>query len=137
MSQCKVVLDTNVLVSALINDEGFEAKALKLVSSEQIQLCVSDVVLAEYQKVLYRPKLKLNPQLVKSLLIFCQFKTIVVSPTLSVFASPHEPDNRFLECAEAAEADYLVTGNKRHFPDGWKDTEIVNARELLDRLNLP
>jgi predicted nucleic acid-binding protein len=41
-------------------------------------------------------------------------------------------DNRFLECAESARADYLVSGNKRHFPKSWRQTWIVNARELVE-----
>jgi predicted nucleic acid-binding protein len=45
----------------------------------------------------------------------------------------HDPaDNRFLECAEALKADYLVTGNKRHFPTEWRQTQVVNAWELLE-----
>jgi hypothetical protein len=36
-----------------------------------------------------------------------------------------------LECAETASANFLVTGNKRHFPKHWKNTQVVNARELL------
>jgi uncharacterized protein len=36
-----------------------------------------------------------------------------------------------LECAEAGEADFLVTGNKRHFPAHWGKTRVVNARELI------
>ncbi len=38
-----------------------------------------------------------------------------------------EPDNRFLECAQASRADYLITGNKKHFPSQWQFTRIVNA----------
>jgi predicted nucleic acid-binding protein len=41
-------------------------------------------------------------------------------------------DNRFLECAEAGKADYIVTGNKRDFPSKWRQTQIVNSRELLE-----
>jgi len=48
-----------------------------------------------------------------------------------VSESTHDADNRFLECAEAAGADFLVTGNKRHFPKRWKKTQVVNARELM------
>jgi predicted nucleic acid-binding protein len=50
--------------------------------------------------------------------------------TLSI--SPHESDNRILECAEAARADYLVTGNTKHFPDRHKTTMIVSGRQFLD-----
>jgi predicted nucleic acid-binding protein len=46
--------------------------------------------------------------------------------------SPDEQNNRVLECAEAAAADFLITGNKRHFPKRWKATQILNARELFD-----
>ena len=54
---------------------------------------------------------------------------VVLARTLSV--SNDEPDNRFLECAETAHAEFLITGNKRHFPRQWKITEVVNAREFL------
>jgi predicted nucleic acid-binding protein len=40
-------------------------------------------------------------------------------------------DNRFLECADAARADYLVTGNLRHFPRFWKKTKIITPREFI------
>jgi predicted nucleic acid-binding protein len=45
----------------------------------------------------------------------------------------HDPaDNRFPECAEASKADYLVTGYRRHFPTEWRQTQVVNALELLE-----
>ena len=40
-------------------------------------------------------------------------------------------DNRFLECADTARADYLVTGNLRHFPKFWKKTEVITSREFI------
>jgi predicted nucleic acid-binding protein len=39
-------------------------------------------------------------------------------------------DNIFIECADAARVDYLVTGNVRHFPRFWKNTKIVTSREF-------
>jgi uncharacterized protein len=57
---------------------------------------------------------------------------IAVQPDFTLEVSPHKPDNRFLECADAAAADYLITGNKRHFPASWKRTKIVNARDFLE-----
>jgi predicted nucleic acid-binding protein len=59
--------------------------------------------------------------------------SVLVMPTRKVSASPDDSDNRFLECAEAARADFLVTGNTKHFPKRWKRTEVVNAREFLSR----
>jgi len=55
----------------------------------------------------------------------------MVTPHELVSESRDDFDNRFLECAEAADAHYRVTGNKRHFPKRWKSTHIVNAREFL------
>jgi prevent-host-death family protein len=40
-------------------------------------------------------------------------------------------DNMFLECADAARADYLITGNQRHFPRFWKKTKIITRREFI------
>jgi predicted nucleic acid-binding protein len=51
----------------------------------------------------------------------------VVSPAVRAAAGDPD-DNQFLECAEAAQADYLVTGNIRHFPEVWKET----PREFID-----
>jgi predicted nucleic acid-binding protein len=43
-------------------------------------------------------------------------------------------DDIFLECARAARADYLATGNLKHFPVSWEETEVVTPRRLLDIL---
>ena len=51
---------------------------------------------------------------------------------MRVAESSDPGDNQFLECAEAAHANYLVTGNIRHFPDIWKDTRIVTPREFIE-----
>jgi predicted nucleic acid-binding protein len=41
-------------------------------------------------------------------------------------------DNKFLECVDAARADYLVTGNQRHFPQFWKGTKVITSRQFVD-----
>lgn len=111
------VIDTKVLVSALLNDQGAEAAVLFTVADNKLSWCVSPAILAEYEAVLRRPKFSgLSETYVTALLrlaaaaeMFSSYRTLNVSP--------HKPDNRFLECAEAAEAQFLITGNKRHFPD--------------------
>jgi predicted nucleic acid-binding protein len=40
-------------------------------------------------------------------------------------------DNKFLECADAARADYLVTGNQGHSPRFWKKTKAIASREFI------
>jgi uncharacterized protein len=88
-------------------------------------------ILDEYKGVLARPKFaSLDTGRVARLLAILEIATIVV-PVIARTESPDESDNRFLECAEAAAADYLVTGNTRHFPAEWKGARIINAARLL------
>ena len=127
----RLVLDTNVLVSANIAEEGLEAVIVALALNKKVQLCVSIPVLEESERVLRYPKLRFIPKEVTTFLARLRIGGEFAIPTLSVSESSEEADNRFLECAEAASADYLVTGNKRHFPKRWRITVVVNARELL------
>ena len=127
----KVVLDTNVLVSALISDDGLEAAVLDLALNKRLRLYLSVPILAEYANVLRYKRLALAPERVERTLTSLRTAGILVKPTQTVSASPDETDNRFLECAQAAQADFLVTGNRRHFPRRWQVTQVVNARELL------
>ena len=55
----------------------------------------------------------------------------LVNQKRKLFVSSDPEDNKFLECAQAAGAEYLVTGNKRHFPKTWRKTKVVNSRELI------
>jgi putative PIN family toxin of toxin-antitoxin system len=130
----RVVLDTNVLVSANLSEEGLETLVVSLALNRKIQLHVSEPILQEYERVLRYPRLKFEAKEVARFLARLRRGSVLVMPTRKVSASPDEADNRFLECAEAARADFLVTGNKKHFPKRWKTTEVVNSRELLGRI---
>lgn len=55
-----------------------------------------------------------------------------VRPTEAVRACADPDDDIFLECAQAARADYLVTGNTKDVPASWSDTQIVTARRFLE-----
>jgi predicted nucleic acid-binding protein len=90
--------------------------------------------LAEYHEVLFRPVLRQHAAKVECLLGLLASFALLVVPAASVTAATDPDDNCFLECAEAANAAYLITGNKRHFPASWKKTIIVNTREFLDAL---
>ena len=59
---------------------------------------------------------------------------VVVMPDRRVGISPDEEDNRLLECAEAAEADFLVTGNRKHFPESFRATRVIAPRDFLTEL---
>ena len=126
-----LILDTNVLVSANLNSDGLEALVVSLALNRKVQLYVSEPILAEYEQVLLYPRLKFRPQEVDTFMALIRRASALVRPARLVSESTHDADNRFLECAEAVVADFLVTGNKRHFPRRWEKTQVVNARELL------
>lgn len=132
MPRPSVVLDSNVIVSAHLNPEGNEAFVLSLGFTGNIHLCISAPILAEYELVLHRDKFRLDPGLVKESLQLIRATATIVTPSRALAVAPDPADNRFLECAEATRADFLVTGNKRHFPQRWKITSVVNARELIE-----
>lgn len=128
----RIVLDTNVVVSAHLKDKGAEARVLDLVANQRISLYVSEPILTEYEGVLSRRKFRLDQERVNVSMDLIRRVGVLVKPTTSISTSADEADNRFLECAEEGNADYLVTGNKRHFPKQWKATVVVNAREFLE-----
>jgi putative PIN family toxin of toxin-antitoxin system len=131
----RVVIDTNVVVSANLTDEGLPAAIMDLAAGKNILMCVSDAVLAEYKEVLNRPRLKLTPQRVAGALAVIRKTCLHVKPTRRISViKVDEPDNRLLECAEAARADYLVTGNTKHFPTTFKHTAIVTPKQFMDLL---
>lgn len=60
----------------------------------------------------------------------------VVTPSEDLTISKHEPDNRFYECAAAAQADFIVTGNTQHFPKAHGKTRIITTRQLLELVDV-
>jgi putative PIN family toxin of toxin-antitoxin system len=130
----RVVIDTNILVSALLQPEGLPAAVLMLALSGEVQLCVSDAVFAEYDEVIRRPRLKRPPDVIQGTLQSIRNLGHWVKPSVRVRECTDPDDNIFLECVQAAEADYLVTGNQRHFPGRWKKTKVIGARELIEIL---
>ncbi len=126
-----LVIDTNVLVSANLNAGGLEAVVLALALDRKIQMYVSGPILAEYERVLLYSRLKFKPAQVRAVLPLLRDRSVLVTSARVVTACRDDPDNRFIECAEAAGTEFLVTGNKKHFPRRWKTTRVVNARELL------
>jgi putative PIN family toxin of toxin-antitoxin system len=132
MAPLRVVLDTNVVVSAHLREVGYERLALDAALTGKLSLCLSPAVFAEYDEVLRRPKLRIDLRQVDASLRLIRENAVWVHPTHPIEACLDPDDNLVLECAAEAQAAYLVTGNKRHFPTRWGVTRIVNARELAE-----
>lgn len=97
---------------------------------------VSSATLAEYELVLSRRKFSFALLKTSELLRLISTNGLMVEPHSTLTISPDSSDNRFIECTEAALADFLITGNKRHFPASHGKTNIVNAREFLSAFQL-
>lgn len=128
----RVVLDTNVLLSACWNPDGLEARLVNLALHGHCKACVSPEIWSEYSAVLLREKFAALQPRTQDLLAALRPQVSVVEPENTVAAASDESDNRFLECAAAAGAAILITGNLRHFPEQWGPTRVMNARQFLD-----
>ena len=131
MLPLRLVLDTNVVVSAALKPEGLERTTYLLAIAKPARLYVSHPILEEYADVLSRPELRISKGLRRQFLQLIKNHSHIVVPSHRLGAACDQDDNRFIECADAARADYLVTGNLRHFPRFWKMTKIITAREFI------
>jgi uncharacterized protein len=129
----RVVLDTNILISACLQPGKLEAQTIQLALEDAFTVCVSSAVWAEYCDVLYRPKFGKQREQAATLLDALAKKALLVCPVETVTAASDPDDNRLLECAAAGAAHYLITGNRRHFPSLWRCTQVLNTREFLLR----
>jgi putative PIN family toxin of toxin-antitoxin system len=131
----RAVIDTNVLVSGLLSPAGNEALILLAIHQGLVRPCFSQDILEEYAAVLARPKFAFPPDEIEVLVAMFRSKGEFFLPDVSAAISPDPADTKFLHCAQAALADYLVTGNKRDFPKAsYGPTRVVNAGELLGRI---
>jgi predicted nucleic acid-binding protein len=96
------------------------------------QLCISGDVYAEYEEVIRRPRLNRTQSEIAARLRAVRENGLWVIPTEKVRACSDPDDDIFLECAQAAAAQFLVTGNVRDFPAKWSGTKIVTARQFLE-----
>ena len=110
------VADTNVLVSAILAPAGPPAQILDLVLSRRITLIVNSLVLAEYEEVLKRREFGFGEKTVRDLLAFLELYAERAAPAPSGRQLPDPDDECFLSCALGGGAEFLVTGNKKHFP---------------------
>ena len=132
MEKPRLVLDTNVVLSAALKPDGLQRLIFQVALSPFCEVFVSAPILTEYEDVLSRKRFKLQPNEVQAVMRLIKTTATLVTPQNTVTAASDPDDNMFLECAEEAEANYLVTGNKKHFPVKWKKTKVVNGREMMD-----
>ena len=134
----KIVLDTNVLVSAFLKPMSIPARILRLVLQGDLEIIVNPEILAEYAEVLARPKFELDSEKVRVVLDYIR-SVGITAPTLSQPCSLPDPaDEPFIESAVTAKADALITGNKKHFPKrSCRAVKVYSPTEFLKELRNP
>ena len=127
----KVVLDTNVLVSALLSPNGPPAAVLRAVLSGTATICFDERILSEYRDVLARGKFGFDAKRVADSLEYFEANgQSVLAPPLDL-CLPDASDEPFVEVAIAAAADCLVTGNIRDFPaESLRGVRAVSPRKF-------
>jgi uncharacterized protein len=131
MIPLRLVLDTNILVSAALKPDGLQRAILTVALTRPARLYVIDDIVDEYREVLSRPELKIKKGTRLQFMQLIKARARLVRVTQTVRAARDPSDDKFLECANAARADYLITGNLRHFPRFWKSTKVITAREFI------
>ena len=81
--------------------------------------------------MLSRAELHIRKGLRHQLLQLFENRAYFVAPSGPLQVTSDPADNIFLECADAARADYLITGNQCHFPKFWKKTKIITSSEFI------
>lgn len=133
---CYAVIDTNVLVSALLAKKSDSAtvQVIERMIKGEIIPVYSNEIMNEYHEVLSRKKFKFSPELVTFFLSAIEKFGILAEPSDTGITLPDMKDLPFYEVVMEKRDDnaYLVTGNLKHFPER---EFIVTARQLLDILD--
>ncbi len=131
----RAVIDTNVLVSGLLSSAGNEAIVILAIHQGLVKPCISEAIICEYISVLARPKFSFGQEEISALLAMLRSTGEFFGPAQFEVVSPDAGDTKFLHCALAAQAEFIITGNKRHFPASpYGVTRVVSAGELLDQI---
>lgn len=128
----RIVLDTNVLVSGALTPFGPPGRILALIADNKLEICVDMRIVQEYRNVIFRPRLNLSRENVSGVLDAVLENAIWTTPKPLEMDLPHEADRIFIEAAESAMADALVTGNLRHYPARLKiRTPVLSPADFL------
>lgn len=125
------VIDTNVLVSALLSPKNDSAtvQVIEKVLKREITILYSDEILNEYTDVLNRKKFNFSKATVDYLIDAIKTFGILKNPSDAEISLPDIKDVPFYKIILEDEESYLVTGNIKHFP---KSSRIITAREMIN-----
>jgi len=131
----RVVLDTNVLISAILFG-GKPRQILEKAIRREIRLCLSEPILEELKGVFQRSKFDYSPEMIQFILTELMGIADFVNPSETIKVVLEDPeDNRILECAVEAKANYIITGDLHLLKlSKYANIEVLNAAAFLERL---
>lgn len=108
----RIVIDTNILVSAILKDRDPEAVILFVAECDDMEWIVSSEIMMEYREVLSRPKFGLQTDTLHAWFSLLDRITVVWPVDVSIDFPRDQKDAKFLSCAIVAGADYFITGDR-------------------------
>lgn len=133
MSEIKVVLDTNIYISAILFG-GKPEKLISLAREKVIDIFISDTILIELTRIL-KTKFNWNNEQIYFLIETINKLTYFVVPTKKINdIKNHQSDNTILECAIEANADCIISGDKHHILPlkNYRGIKILTASQFLN-----
>jgi len=128
----KVVLDTNIYISAILFG-GSCGEILRLAAEDSFKLVISKSIITEIEAVL-KGKFKWSKMQISQTISYIKNIATVINPDISLSVIRNDPsDNKILECAFAVGADYIVTGDRNHLLPikKFRGIKIMNSAEFL------
>lgn len=128
----KIVLDTNIIISSQLDAKSAAAIILLLVFNGKLELLASQEILKEYEDVLQKTKFDFSSKKANRLISKIKRNSTLIKTRSKFDKIADEADNRFIECAYDGGADFLVTGNSKHFCfESFRGIKIIDPSEFI------
>ena len=125
----RVVIDTNIIVSALINVNGTPARILSLIFNDNIQMLYDNRIIFEYIDVLSRKEFGFNAEIINDMINYFKYTGEFINTDYQKVKFSDETDKKFYEVFKSGKAQYLITGNIKHFP---KEDTIITPKVFIE-----
>jgi putative PIN family toxin of toxin-antitoxin system len=125
----RVILDTNIIVSAFLNHKGIPGEILSLVLTHKIIICYDNKIFSEYTDVLMRSKFNFDNDFVNNFLEFVRNNGEYIVAETQDIQFDDVVDNILYDVFKSSNAEYIITGNKKHYP---QEENIISPREYAD-----
>ena len=128
----KAVIDTNIFLAGLLNEFAVAAKLINFFKNDYFNLLISEEIFEEYNGVILEFRNKVLTSDAEILFSIILERAVLTKPTEKIDVCRDTDDNKFIECALAGKADYIVTKNIKHFPHKeYRGIKILKIRDFL------